>query len=86
MKTAQRPVDEKWFMLDPVPVEHTVDFHARHSGYPFEEMDVSDFFRIYDAQRAAAVRTAIQRYYEKEPLTCFVVRKYNDEWICRRIV
>lgn len=77
---------EEVFMQDPVHVEHTVRFGYRWIDYPFEEMDTFDFFRIDTAERAQATRAAVQRFYEKEPWSYFVVRKYEDEWICRRLV
>jgi len=78
--------DEDALMLDPVHVEHTVDFTLRVMHYPFGDMDKYDFFRIAEAKQAQATRAAAQRYYEKEPMAYFVVRKLGEEWICRRIV
>lgn len=86
MKLYKNPGEEKWYMMDTNNTEHPINFHLYHVNYPFDEMEIHDFFRIPDERRAQATRAAIQRYYDKEPVTCFLVRKHKDEWICRRFV
>jgi len=73
-------------MLDPIHVEHSIDFRFYRVNYPFDEMDKYDFFRIGEENQARATRAAIQRYYDKNPGSYFVVRKYDGEWICRRVI
>jgi len=77
---------EDVLMDDPVHVEHLVNFQLYHVGYPFEDMDKLDFFRIPTPELAQSTRTAIQRYYVDGPISYFVVRRHKDEWICRRVV
>lgn len=85
MKLMGVPSEEK-LLADPVHVEHSIDFSRKWVDYPFDEMDKYDFFRIYDEQDARRTHTAIQRYYQREPVSAFRVTKMGDEWICRRLV
>ena len=71
-------------MRDPVHVEFTVHFDESPVEYPFEEMYQWDFFRIPDEDLAKRTRAAVQRHYQKEPVSYYLVRKYGTEWICRR--
>ena len=75
---------EEIMMLDPNHVEHSVGLEKGRASYPFAEMAVLDYFRVETPEESRRVRSAINRYYEKEPACFFMVRKYDDEWICRR--
>ena len=77
---------EEIMMLDRGHVEHSVGLDGRKTSYPFEEMAVLDYFRIETFEESRRTRAAINRYREKEPATFFVVRQYDDEWVCRRVM
>ena len=78
--------DEETLLKDFGPIEHKVDFQVFRVLYPFSDMDKYDFFRIGEERQAQATRSAAQRFYAKSPGCYFVVRRHDDEWICRRVV
>lgn len=73
-------------MQDPLHVEHSADFSAIRDIYPFGEMDKYDFFVVPEEKLVQRTRTAVQRYQEEHPCLVFAVRKFEDHWICRRMV
>jgi hypothetical protein len=77
---------ETKLLADPIHVEHSVDWDAIRTEYPFDDMDQYDFFWV-ERKDVQKVRTAIQRYYAIEPVSYFLVRKYDDDrWVCRRVL
>lgn len=77
---------EKELMLDPLHVEHSVNFSSPRNIYPFGEMHRHDFFLIEEEKHVARVRAAARRYQDDYPYHAFTVRKYRDVWVCRRMM
>lgn len=77
---------EEYFLAKPEYTQHYIEENRGRFVFPLERMEQYDYFWL-DKEDTQKVRSAIQRYYQKEPVSFFTVRKVDeDSWICRRML